>query len=104
MTHNPDGDPAAFDSTDLDAVDAWLDDPVVNALHEDLGRQFRALPPEQQLAGLIPELEKAQARYDELADVVADAPVDDPRRFLLVAMGEQLEKFRARINELGGNA
>lgn len=104
MTHNPDGDPAAFDPTDLDAVDAWLDDPVVSALHEDLGRQFRALPPEQQLAELVPELEKAQARYDELASAVAEAPVEDPRRFLLIAMGDDVEKFRARINELGGSA
>jgi hypothetical protein len=104
VTHDPDGDPAAFDPTDLDAVNAWLDDPVVSALHEDLGRQFRALPPEQQLAELVPELEKAQARYEELAGTVAEAPVDDPRRFLLIAMGDEVEKFRARINELGGSA
>jgi hypothetical protein len=104
VTHDPDGDPAAFDPADLDAVNAWLDDPVVSAPHEDLGRQFRALPPEQQLAELVPELAKAQARYEELAGTVAEAPVDDPRRFLLIAMGDEVEKFRARINELGGSA
>jgi len=104
VTYNPDGDPAAFDPTDLDAVDAWLSDPVVNALHDDLGRQFRALPPEQQLAELVPELENAQARYDDFAGSVVGAPVDDPRRFLLIAMGDEVEKFRARIKELGGSA
>jgi hypothetical protein len=104
VTYNPDGDPAAFDPTDLDAVDAWLDDPVVNALHEDLGRQFRALPPEEQLAELVPALEEAQARYDKLASEVAEAPVEDPRRFQLITMGDHVEKFRARINELGGSA
>ncbi len=104
MTYNPDGDPAAFDPTDPDAVNAWLNDPVVSALHDDLGRQFRALPPEQQLAELVPELEKAQARYDDLAGKVAEAPADDPRRFLLVALGEQVENIRARVNELGGSA
>lgn len=104
MTYNPDGNPAAFDPTDPDAVDAWLNDPVVSGLHQDLGRQFRALPPEQQLAELVPELEKAQARYDHLAGTVAEAPADDPRRLLLIAMGDEVENIRARINELGGIA
>lgn len=104
MTYNPDGDPAAFDPTDPDAVDAWLNDPVVSALYEDLGQQFRALPPEQQLADLVPELEKARARYDHLAGTVAETPAEDPRRFLLITMGDQVEKIRARINELGGSA
>jgi hypothetical protein len=104
VTYNPDGDPAAFDPTDLDAENARLNDPVVSALHEDLGRQFRALPPEQQLAELVPELEKARARYDHLAGMVAEAPAEDPRRLLLIAMGDEVENIRARINELGGNA
>ncbi|MEU4556521.1 hypothetical protein [Micromonospora violae] len=104
MTYDPDGAPAAFDPTDPDAMDAWLNDSVVSALHEDLGRQFRALPPEQQLAELVPELEKAQARFDHLAEVLAGALADDPRRFLLITMGDQVENMRARINELGGSA
>lgn len=29
---------------DLEAIDAWLNDPTVQALHADLGRQFRSLP------------------------------------------------------------
>lgn len=52
----------------------------------------------------IPELEKAQARYDHLAGTVAGASVDDPRRFLLIATGDEVEKIRARIKELGGSA
>ncbi|MET8160318.1 hypothetical protein ABZT47_28500 [Sphaerisporangium sp. NPDC005289] len=103
MTYNPDGDPVAFNPTDLDSVDAWLNNPVVNALDEDLGRQFRTLPPEQQLAELAPELEKAQAQYEHLAGTIAGAPADDPRRFLLMMMGGQVENIRARMNELGGS-
>ncbi|MEV7231211.1 hypothetical protein AB0M79_29965 [Polymorphospora sp. NPDC051019] len=84
-------------------VDGWLNDPVVNALHEDLGRQFRVLPREQQLTELVPELENAQARYDHLAGTVAGAPADDPRRFRLITMGDQVKSIRARINELSGS-
>ncbi|MFY1671283.1 hypothetical protein ACN27G_15120 [Plantactinospora sp. WMMB334] len=104
MTYDPDGDPAAFDPGESDVVDAWLNDPVVNGLHEDLGRQFRALPPEQQLAKLLPELENAQGLYAHLAGTVAEAPADDPRRFLLITLGDQVESIRARINELGSSA
>ncbi|GAA1393561.1 hypothetical protein [Catellatospora coxensis] len=104
MRYSPDSDPSAFDPTDPEVVDARLNDPVVNALHEDLGRQFRAMPPEQQLVELVPELENAQSRYDQLAKVLARASADDPRRFLLFTMGDHVERIRARINELGGGA
>ncbi|WP_262287507.1 hypothetical protein [Micromonospora sp. MA102] len=37
MIYDPDGDPDAFDPNDLDVVNAYLDNPTVKALHEDLG-------------------------------------------------------------------
>lgn len=100
MTYDPDGDPDTFDPHDLDAVNAYLDNPTVEALHEDLGRAFSALPPAEQIDDLAPELMRTEAMRDQLAATLADAPHDDPRHVLLDALNGLTIRMRARIAEL----
>lgn len=101
MHYDPDGDPDS-DADDLGAIDAMLNDPVHQALIEDLGRQFRTLPPEEQIEALAMELMRLTSMRDELgAQIEADkAPPDDPRRTLLDAMSAHIEGLRRRIAEV----
>lgn len=66
MPYDPDGDPN-IDPDDLDAIAAYLNDPTVQAFHDDLGRQFAALPPEKQIEELVIQMIKARERRDSLA-------------------------------------
>lgn len=101
MPYDPDGDPN-IDPDDLDAIDAMLEDPVHEALVDDLGRQFRALPPEEQIEDLATQLMKLMSMRDELsARLEADqAPADDPRRTLLDALNSQVDGIQRRIAEV----
>lgn len=74
--------------------------PNVRALHEDLGRQFRELPPEEQLEELATELVKVQSYREELVALLAQAPASDPRRSLLEALNTEAEALRRRIAEV----
>lgn len=98
MPYDPDGDPD-IDFDDLEAVVAWLNNPTVQALHEDLGRQIRSLPPEEQIEDLATQLRKAQGRRDELAALLDGESPDDPRAVLLDAMNDVI-KLRRRITEV----
>jgi hypothetical protein len=100
VTYDPDGDPDTFDPNDPDAVDAWLNDPTAKALNEDLGRAFRALSPAEQIDELASELMRAEARRDQLVAMLAEAPLDDPRRVLLDSSHNFIAGLRARIAEL----
>lgn len=101
MPYDPDGDPD-FEPDDLDAIDAMLDDPVHQALIEDLGRQFRASPPEQQIEDLAVEMMRLTTMRDELRAQLAtdEASPDDPRWTLLTAVDGHVERFRRRIAEV----
>jgi hypothetical protein len=100
VIYNPDGDPNEFDPNDLDAVVAYLDNPTVKALHEDIGRAFSDLSAAEQIDELAPELVRAEARRDGLAAALTDAPHDDPRRVLLDALSDHIASMQARIAEL----
>ena len=106
MPYDPDGDPEAFDPTNPDDVDAYLDHPNTHALHEDLAREFRALPPEEQLAELVPEMLANMLRKNEVAGLLADQTVDDATRQglqrLYDALASEVLAYGARITELGG--
>lgn len=97
MPYDPDGG-SNIDPDDLAAIDAMLDDPVHQALLEDLGRQFRALPSEEHIEDLATQLMKLTSMCNELsARFKADqAPPDDPRRTLL----DELNGHRARKTSL----
>ena len=99
MAYDPDGDPNV-DPDDLEAIDAVLNDPAAQALVDDLGRQFAALPPEEQIEDLAAEMMKAQERRDSLDALLADAPADDARRVLLEALDNHIEAFRRRIGQV----
>jgi hypothetical protein len=99
MPYDPDGDPRV-DPNDVEAIDAWLNNPTVQALHEDLGRQFRALPPEEQIEELATQLMQAQKYRDDLVALLDGAPTSDPRRSLLDALNTQVEGLRRRIAQV----
>lgn len=99
--YDPDGDPDDFRPDDPEWVDSWLDNPVHQALAEDLGRAFRAEPPEKQLAELEPSLVEAEARQLELVAALENVTDnDDSWRQLLQRHTEYVSVLRARINEL----
>jgi hypothetical protein len=97
--YDPDGDPAAFDINDPEAASAWLDNPITQALHEDLGRAFRALPPAEQLKELETELVKAEARHQEAITLSANLP-EDIRGKLIKSAADYLDGVKLRIMEL----
>jgi len=101
MPYDPDGDPD-FDPNDSDAIDAMLGDPVHQALIEELGRQFRALRPEEQIEDLATQMMKMTSMRDGLAAKLGadEAPPDDARWTLLDALNGQVEGFRRRIAEV----
>lgn len=104
MPYDPDGDPDDFDATSLEDIDAYLADPTAQALVEDLGRAFRALPAAEQISELTTEMLAAMLRRVELARVLdaGNTGRDDPRFDLLSAIDAQVEGMGARIRELGG--
>jgi len=99
MPYDPDGDPN-FDISDPKAIDAWLNDPNTQALTEDLGRQFRSLPPEEQIEDLAVRLLTMESRRDELVELLDGKPSDDSRWILLDAINEHVTNLRRRIAEV----
>lgn len=99
MPYDP-GDDPEFDFNDPEAVDAWVNDPNTQALTEDLGRQFRSLPPEEQIEDLAVQLLAIEGRRDELAELLEGQPSDDSRWTLLGALNECVANLRRRIAEV----
>jgi hypothetical protein len=60
MPYDPNGDPNV-DPEDLASIEAFLNDPTVKALHDDLGRQFAAVPPEEQIEELVIQMVKPRS-------------------------------------------
>lgn len=102
MPYDPDGDPDDFDPTNLDDIDAYLSDPVAHALAGDIGREFRALPPEEQIPELTTAMLETMLRRTEVAELLSDADPDDPLYPLLQALDDSVAVYGARIAELGG--
>ena len=100
MTYDPDGDPNALDIHGPEAAMAYLDNPTVKALHEDLGRAFVALPPGDQIDEIAPQLMRQEAIRDELAAALIGAPDEDPRHSLLSGLNDLITQMRIRIAEL----
>lgn len=102
VPYDPDGDPADFDDTDIDALQEWADHPNTAALIEDLGREMRSRPPAEQIATLAQQLPAAVRRRDEVAGLIAasDSPDADPRLPLLHVYEQQVQAFADRISEL----
>lgn len=100
MRYNPDSDPADFDPYDMEMVEGYLADPGNDAMVESLGRQFRALPAQEQLPELEAALVDLVQKRDQLNVLLLDAPQDDPRRRLLAALEGHIESFTTRIADL----
>lgn len=60
-----------LDLSDMEAIDEYLNDPVTNALMEDLGRQFRREPAEVQTPELEESLTNQRERLAELVETIA---------------------------------
>ncbi len=100
MAYDPDGDPNV-DPDNLDDVEAFLNDPTVQALHDDLGREARNLPPEEQIERLAEQLLRFERMRDEMvAEAGGQLSEDDPRDTLRRALNVQVQAFRDRIAEL----
>lgn len=99
MPYDPDGDPNV-DPEDLASIEAFLNNPTAQALHDDLGRQFAALPPEEQIEELVFQMIKAQERRDSPAALLEGAAADDPRRVLHDATDGEVDAFRRRIAQV----
>lgn len=104
MPYDPDGDPDDFDPNDLDAVNAYLDDPSNRRMWEALGREFRESPKDEQVEALLRLLPAAVARRDEIAARIADAnlPAGDTLHRLHMACADEVDRIAERIEELLG--
>ena len=98
---------AAIAAGNWDLVWSWFDHPNTEALHEDIGRSFRSLPPEEQIPDIeesLRDAEEKRARFEELAKrAIRDREPDELQRALVHCM-LQLElsasDYRIRLAEL----
>ena len=86
--------PEDLDVNNLDQVQAWLNDPVSNALVEDLGRQFRQLPAAQQRPEVIESLKMSRKTRDLIAKCL-DGDVGEPE---LSALQDLLRRAEAHMD------
>lgn len=96
--------PEDLDVNNLDQVQAWLDDPVTNAIVNDLGRQFRQLPAEQQRPELTESIRENTKRRTEIIEAIARHDPDEPIRWalqeVLDAVNRSIEGATLRLLEL----
>jgi hypothetical protein len=93
-------DPKAFAEWQ-EAVDAWLNHPVVKARHEDSARQFRREPAEMQIPVLEKTIKDDEDRLEQLLVAMADPdlPAEVLAGFqeLKAAMESSIQGARERI-------
>ena len=90
-----------IDPDDVEMLWAWMEHPNTDAITNDLGRQFRALPAAEQLPELEETLKKFTAWHDELVSAIGDdLPPEDPRLQLLLLMVRNMGVIERRIAEL----
>ncbi len=109
MPYDPDADPDDLDDLDdldesLPTLDQFLNDPGNIAMWERMGAAFRGQPAAEQIADLSQQLPAAAERRDALAALLADAPGDDPRRAVLAACIDEVDRLADRLAELIGSA
>ncbi len=89
----------------LGFIGSYLDNPVSKALAEDLGREFRSLPADQQAVELAEQLASSQKRRHDLMerfeDLVAQMPdLRDDLMTLKRAYDSEVEQIETRLCEL----
>lgn len=93
-----------LDTTDLDMMSAWLDHPVTQALHEDLGRQFRHQPAAEQRAAIEQGLARDERYRTDLVERLAADDLTAEHRAglqgLLDAFANNIDSARLRLLEL----
>lgn len=83
-----------LDLSNLEAVDAYLDHPVTQALHEDLGRLSRQEPASVQRAEIERELVQCQAYRMEVAEAIIELDdSEDDKRTALLKLQDGLDGF-----------
>jgi len=93
-------------------VDSYLNDPVATALAEDMGREFRSRPADQQIAELLDALASSRKRQldlpqrlEGLGDLASQSPeVREVLEKLRRAYDLEVEQIEARLRELGSGA
>ncbi len=106
--YDPDRLNEDLDFTDPDVIDAWLSNPVVEALHEDMGREFRLRPAEEQLPELLKHLRDNEDVYERTRDLrakLAGDPDTDPETIaaldrMLAGTDDIIASAKRRIEEL----
>lgn len=94
--------PENFDYDDPEMVEGYLDHPSTIAMHEQLGRQFRASTPQEQ----IPVIEKMFATdrnyLAQLQEVIRreDPPRSDIRWQFVEKLNESVSLAKRRLDEL----
>lgn len=93
-----------LDHTNLDMMSAWLDHPVTQALHEDLGRQLRSRPAVIQRAAIKEGLARDERYRADLAERLAADDLTAEHRAglqrLLDAFTSNIDGARLRLLEL----
>jgi len=88
---------------DPEVVQAYLDDPVVSSLHDDLGRMFQGMPAAEQRTVLHDELRKAEDRRREVLIALEgdhDVQARQALEMLLDGMDDSVNRVVARLREL----
>ncbi|GEM_PF-3306653 len=93
-----------IDPADVDTLMEWVDHPNTIATHDDLGRAFRAEPPEVQIAEIAAHINNFRRQRAEVADVlIMSGPAEQgPLRQVLDALDASITAGNARIVQLGG--
>ncbi len=85
-------------------IDSYLNDPVAEALADDLGRLFRRLPAEEQIAQLVDVLASSRERQRDVAQRLEGAglapELRDGFETLKRAVDGEVERIEARLREL----
>ncbi|GAB3065041.1 hypothetical protein [Pedococcus soli] len=94
--------PENFDAEDAEMVDGYLDHPNTVAMHEELGRQFRARSPEEQIPVIEEVLATDRRLRQELHDVLRqeDPARSDPRWVIVDKLNESISLAEGRLEEL----
>jgi hypothetical protein len=85
-------------------ADSYLNNPVTKARHEDLAREFRGLPADQQIATLLEVLASSRTRQREVAQRLKSGGLATDHRealeILKRACDEDVERIGARLRAL----
>ena len=93
------------DNEKLEAMMDYIEHPNTQALHDDLGRDFRSQPAEDQRAELLAYLatQKAwQEKFAELTNPSGSAELEEAQQKLRKSVAETIASTKRRLAELDG--